>query len=177
MCAWVVGSLSTSNWTWSPAWQQLERLKGIKHGETVSEWSGTRGQRPMSLSARPHEQLNIGVPLSWQREPGVWISVGVRPAGVGMREMAWSRSWSRTAASWAHMSSCQQLERLGSRDNCGTDQEYVPSCWIHLAHVCTHTQSHCWTPVLLSQRGGVLLVLCLCNSSVCLGVQLPLMCV
>lgn len=25
-----VGSLSTSTWTWSPAWQQLERLKGIK---------------------------------------------------------------------------------------------------------------------------------------------------
>lgn len=121
---------------------------------------------------RDHE---LALPLSWQREPGVWKSLGVRLAGVGMREMAWSRSWRRTAASGAHMSSCQQLERLGSRDNCGIDQECVPSCWIYLAHICTHTQSHCWTPVLLSQRwgraAGAVFVQLLCVSGCAAGLD------
>lgn len=71
----------------------------------------------MSLSARPDEQLSVrrsmGVPLSCQRHPELWISLGVRPAGVAMREMACTRSWSRVAASGAPMSSCQQLESLG----------------------------------------------------------------
>lgn len=132
----------------------------------VTEWSRTRGQRPMSLSARPHEQPSVGgtmgVLLSCQRHPEVWASLGVKPAGVGMREMACTKSWSRTAASEAHMSNCQQLERLG------LDRVCEPSCWI------LYTSVHIYTPTVghlsCSARGGRrmrLLLLCLCNWWVC----------
>lgn len=125
--------------------------------KTVSEWSGTRGQRPISLSARLHEQPSVGgtrwVPLSCQRHPEVWVSLGVRPAGSGMREMACTRSWSRRAASGAPVSCCQQLGRLGSRGNWGLGRVCEPSRRIYPVHAYTCTQSHCWASVLLSQSG------------------------
>lgn len=143
---------------------------------TISEWSGTRGQRPMSLDARPHEQLSVGgtmgVLLSCQRHPEV--SLGLRPAGVGMRKMACIRSWSRAAASGAYMSSCQQLERLR------LDRVCESSCWIYLVHIYTHIHSHCWALILLSPRGeqdedvGAVFVQLVCVSG--WSVQLALVC-
>lgn len=144
-------------------YQQLDLESCIvATGETegnkiVSEWSGTRGQRSMSLSARPHEQPSVGgtmgIFLSCQRHSEVWVSLGVRPAGVGMRETACTSSWNRAVASGAHMSSCQQLGRLRSRGNCRTDRVCETSCWIYLVHIYTRISPHCRTSILLSQRG------------------------
>lgn len=137
--------------------------------KTVSKWNGTRGQRSMSLRARPHEQPSVGgtlgVFLSCQRHSEVWVSLGARPAGVGMRETACTSSWSRAVASGAHMSSCQQLGRLGS----GATAEQT-GC------VSPAAGSTLYTSILVhpscSAREGsrvILLVLCLGNCSVCLG--------
>ena len=87
VCMYVlIWGLSASNWTGTQLGSCMTATGETGGSEIVSEWSGTGGQRPMPLSVRPYEQLTVGgtmgVPASCQRDHGVRVSLGVRPAGV-----------------------------------------------------------------------------------------------
>ena len=142
-------------------------------GETT--WAADCWRDQGSPSQPPETPWGMGVPrgeICW--DP--CVSLRARPfcVCVSVWEMVRTSSWSRAAASGAHMPKCQQLGRLGSRGSCWADGVCEPSCWKQPP--CTYAYTHIFPLVDLlppqPETGagwGCWCCPCLCDCSVCLG--------